>query len=56
LGTKNGVAVRIARMVAAPGELAGQHWTVVDERGAPDRIAFSERAGQISRDLRIGGM
>lgn len=51
---KDGAAVRIAMTVAAPGKLAGQHWTVADERGAPDHITFTERAGQISSDLRIG--
>ncbi|WP_272799606.1 DNA methyltransferase [Sphingobium sp. AntQ-1] len=51
---KDGAAVRIAMTVAASGKLAGQHWTVVDERGAPDHITFTERAGQIGSDLRIG--
>lgn len=51
---KDGAAVRIAMTVAAPGKVAGQHWNVADESGAPDHLVYTERFGQISSDLRIG--
>ena len=51
---KDGAAVRIAMTVAALGKSAGQHWSVADERGAPDHLVYTERVGQISADLRIG--
>jgi hypothetical protein len=51
---KGGAAVRIAMTVAANGKAEGRMFDVVDENGAPEQILFTERAGAISSDLRLG--
>ncbi len=51
---KDGAAVRIAMTVAAKGKAAGRALDVADESGAPEQIAFVERAGAVSSDLRTG--
>ena len=51
---KDGAAVRIAMTVAAKGKADGLMLSVVDERGAPERIEFAGRIGKISSDLTIG--
>ena len=51
---KDGAAVRIAMTVAAKVEGEGLLLSVVDERGASERIEFAGRTGKISSDLTIG--
>jgi hypothetical protein len=51
---KDGAAVRIAMTVAAKGKAEGRALDVADESGAPELLVFTERAGAISSDLRIG--
>lgn len=51
---KDGAAVRIAMTVATKGKGEGLLLSVVDERDAPDRIDFAQRAGVIGCDLRTG--
>ncbi len=51
---KDGAAVRIAMTVAAKGKAGGRLLKVADERGAPDHIVYTESAGMIGPDLRVG--
>jgi len=51
---KDGAAVRIAMTVAAKNKTDGLLLTVIDERGAPERIEFTARSGTISSDLTLG--
>ena len=51
---KDGAAVRIAMTVVGKGKAGGRAQDVADESGAPEQIAFTERAGAISSDLRTG--
>jgi len=47
-------AVRIAMTVGAAGRSDGVLLALVDEQGAPERIIFDQRVGQISATLVIG--
>ncbi|MEG3167296.1 type IIL restriction-modification enzyme MmeI [Sphingomonas sp. LB3N6] len=51
---KEGAAVRIGMTVVELGESEGALFDVINEREAPEHIAFAQQVGMIGADLRVG--